>query len=134
MGMQPSGAFRILGIQVKQFDFKQVGELLSLKYAKIKLGYSIKACAEKIDNNYILVVWTNLTAKQKENDVFYIKSTIMGKIAVQDGFQQEALKNMTAIIYSYLRPLVAQMTTMSKLPPIDLPPANFEDFEVELKE
>lgn len=37
---------------------------------------------------------------------------------------------MVAIIYSYLRPIVLQMTVMAKLPPLDLPPANFENFKV----
>lgn len=39
------------------------------------------------------------------------------------------IKNIAAILYSYLRPLIAQMTVMSKLPPLDLPPLNFTDID-----
>lgn len=37
------------------------------------------------------------------------------------------------MLYSYLRPIVAQISVMSKIIPIDLPPLNFSNLKFESK-
>lgn len=130
MGVQPSN-FEIKTIQLKKFDFEQTGELK--KRTSINLAQAIGAIAKKeSENQYNIQLDVDLSFRQKNEVVFYIQSRILGIIEVGDGFKETLLSNMVAIMYSYLRPMVAQMTTMAKLPPLDLPPVNFEDFEVKI--
>ncbi|MGX2971070.1 protein-export chaperone SecB [Helicobacter sp. T3_23-1059] len=128
---QPSNAFQIKTIQVGEFKFKQVGKLGKGKSIEIKQG--VGAIAEKDKNTYIIQSNIDISFLQGEQEIFYIKSAIVGVIGVESNFNEKFLNNMVAIMYSYLRPLVAQMTVMAKLPPLDLPPLNFENFKVDVK-
>lgn len=130
--VKPHNSFKIKTIQLKKFDFEQTGELGQKK--KINLNQGIGAVAKKeSENEYIIRLNIDLSFKQGELEVFYIKSDIIGMIQVESNFDENLLNNMVAIMYSYLRPMVAQMTTMAKLPPLDLPPVSFEEFEVKVE-
>ena len=130
MGVQPS-SFEIKTIQLKKFDFEQTGELK--KKINLNLNQGIGAIAKKeSENQYNIQLNVDLSFKQKNEEVFYIQSSILGIIEVNEGFDEALLSNMVAIMYSYLRPMVAQMTVMAKLPPLDLPPVSFEEFKVKI--
>lgn len=123
--------FQIKTIQLKKFDFEQTGEWN--KKRKISANQGIGAIAKKeSENQYNIQLSVDLSFKQKNEGVFYIQSSILGAIEVSDNFEEALLNNMVAIMYSYLRPMVAQMTVMAKLPPLDLPPVSFEEFEVKI--
>lgn len=130
--VQPSNVFQIETIQVKEFNFKQVGSLGNGKSIEIKQG--VGAIAEKGENTYTIQSNINVSFLQGGKEIFYIKSAIIGVIVVEPNFDEKFLNNMVAIMYSYLRPLAAQMTVMAKLPPLDLPPLNFENFKVSVKD
>ncbi|WP_300755242.1 hypothetical protein [uncultured Brachyspira sp.] len=54
-------------------------------------------------------------------DIGVIQSKISG-IFIYDGkVNEEIFPSLASILYSYLRPIVAQISVMAKLPPIDLP-------------
>lgn len=129
--VQPSNVFQIKTIQVGEFNFKQVGKLGKGKAIDIRQG--VGAVAEKDKNTYTIQSNIDISLLQGEQEIFYIKSAIVGVIGVESNFDEKFLNNMVAIMYSYLRPLVAQMTVMAKLPPLDLPPLNFENFKVNVK-
>jgi len=131
MEAQPNNSFKIKTIQIKKFDFCQTEKLIKNK--QIKLEQTIKANAKKDDNQYAIQVNIKLLAKQDEKTLFYVKSIIIAIIEVEASFQEDYLNNMVAIIYSYLRPMVAQMTAMAKLPLLDLPPMNLENFRVTIE-
>ncbi|MCL9821903.1 protein-export chaperone SecB [Helicobacter sp. 14348-15] len=131
MEAQPNNSFKIKTIQIKKFDFCQTEKLIKNK--QIKLEQTIKANAKKDDNQYAIQVNIKLLAKQDEKTLFYVKSIIIAIIEVEANFQEDYLNNMVAIIYSYLRPMVAQMTAMAKLPLLDLPPMNLENFRVTIE-
>ena len=128
---QPSNAFKIETIQVKKFKFEQVNKLGKSKFIEIKQG--VGAVAEKDKNTYTIQSNIDISLLQGEQEIFYIKSAIVSVIGVESNFNEKFINNMVAIMYSYLRPLVAQMTVMAKLPPLDLPPLNFENFKVDVK-
>lgn len=132
MEAQPNNSFKIQTIQIKKFDFCQTEKLIKNK--QIKLEQTIEANARKDDNQYAIQVNIGLLAKQDEKTLFYVKSIIIATIEVEANFQEDYLNNMVAIIYSYLRPMVAQMTAMAKLPLLDLPPMNLENFKVTIEE
>lgn len=131
MEAQPNNSFKIKTIQIKKFDFCQTEKLIKNK--QIKLEQTIKANAKKDDNQYAIQVNIKLLAKQDEKTLFYVKSIIIAIIEAEANFQEDYLNNMVAIIYSYLRPMVAQMTAMAKLPLLDLPPMNLENFRVTIE-
>ena len=131
MEAQPNNSFKIQTIQIKKFDFCQTEKLIKNK--QIKLEQTIEANARKDDNQYAIQVNIKLLAKQDEKTLFYVKSIIIAIIEVEANFQEDYLNNMVAIIYSYLRPMVAQMTAMAKLPLLDLPPMNLENFRVTIE-
>lgn len=133
--VQPN-AFKISTIQFKKFSFEQTGKLGRDK-KELSIKQSIGAIAKKqVEERkkieYIIQVEVNIDVMRSRNKVFNVNSSIIGAIEVEIGFDEIYLNNMVAIIYSYLRPIVAQMTVMAKLPPLDLPPANFENFKVEI--
>ena len=130
MGVQPS-SFEIKTIQLKKFDFEQTGELK--REISVNITQRIGAIAKKeSENQYNIQLDVDLSFKQKSEEVFYIQSVIVSIIEVSDNFEEALLNNMVAIMYSYLRPMVAQMTVMAKLPPLDLPPVSFEEFKVKI--
>ena len=129
--VQLNDSFKIKSIQVKKFNFEQTAELGNEE--KIDLEQSIGAIAKEIKNGYIVQANIDIYFRQNKNEIFTIESIIIGIIEVQDNFNTDFLNNMVAMLYSYLRPLAAQMTTMAKLPPLDLPPLNFEKFKVKIE-
>lgn len=132
MQFQNDVAFQIKTIQIQKFDFEQIDRLVPKKQIAVQLG--VGSIAEKKDKNtYIIQTDIDISFLQTEKKVFYIKFSIIAIIAVEPNFDEKFLNDMVAIMYSYLRPLAAQMTVMAKLPPLDLPPLNFDNFEVKVK-
>ena len=129
MPMQPNTSFQIKSIQLRKFDFEQIKGLKDIE--NIELEQGIDAKYEKKDNTYIIFLGHQIKLKQKENLIYTVNSMIMGHIEVKENFDPKYLNNVVAILYSYLRPMVAQVTVMAKLPPLDLPPMNFTDLKVE---
>lgn len=134
MSIKSHNTFKIKTIQLKKFDFEQTGKLVADKKKEINLEQKIGAIAKQETTNiYIIQLNANIFFKQNEQDLFFIKAIIIGAIEVGKDFEEKSLNNMVAIMFSYLRPIVAQMTVMAKLPPLDLQPANFEKFEVKVE-
>ncbi|EEQ64256.1 hypothetical protein H7W66_001268 [Campylobacter coli] len=134
MSIKSHNTFKIKTIQLKKFDFEQTGKLVVDKKKEINLTQKIGAIAKQENtNSYILQLNVDMAFKQDEQDLFFIDSVIVGAIEVGKNFDEKLLNNMVAIMFSYLRPIVAQMTVMAKLPPLDLQPANFEEFEVKVE-
>ena len=134
MSIKSHNTFKIKTIQLKKFDFEQTGKLVADKKKEINLKQKIGAIAKQENtNSYILQLNVDMAFKQDEQDLFFINSVIVGAIEVGKNFDEKLLSNMAAIMFSYLRPMVAQMTVMAKLPPLDLQPVNFEEFGVKVK-
>ena len=134
MSIKSHNTFKIKTIQLKKFDFEQTGKLVADKKKEINLKQKIRAIAKQENtNSYILQLNVDMAFKQDEQDLFFINSVIVGAIEVGKNFDEKLLSNMAAIMFSYLRPMVAQMTVMAKLPPLDLQPVNFEEFEVKVE-
>ena len=134
MSIKSHNTFKIKTIQLKKFDFEQTGKLVADKKKEINLKQKIGAIAKQENTNYyILQLNVDMAFKQDEQDLFFINSVIVGAIEVGKNFDEKLLSNMAAIMFSYLRPMVAQMTVMAKLPPLDLQPVNFEEFEVKVE-
>lgn len=87
------------------------------------------------DKTYEIFLEIGIDAKNEENVVFFdilAKMTTIVKFEEDHSENHKFLINAIAIMYSYLRPIVVQMTVMAKLPPLELEPLNFR--EIEMKE
>ena len=127
--MQVNNDFKILSIQLKKFNFEQF--LPCDDNIEFTLSYGSNAQYKKIVTQYDVVFVCELELKQNESLVFSVDSVISTKIEASENFDEKYLHNIVAIMYSYLRPMVAQVTVMAKLPPLDIPPMNFSKIVIE---
>ena len=136
--LQPSG-FEIEYIKISSFSFQQYGSIDNDLDKQLALGHSMNASAKEIESNkYEIQVIVDLQCSQGDNKIFTITSNLIGLFNVthisNDDDKRLLLQNMVAIIYSYLRPIVAQMSVMGKLPPLDLQPVNFTQFDIAIND
>ncbi len=137
---QPSeSAISIEYIQVVDFKFNLINNLMNsnIEIANdigIKTGTNISYSKKEEEDNLIL---TELNIKidlmMSDNILAHIESTIIGLFKFKNEFNERIINNIAAMLYSYLRPIVAQMSVMSKIIPIDLPPLNFSNLKFESK-
>ena len=137
---QPSeSAISIEYIQVVDFKFNLINNLMNsnIEIANdigIKTGTNISYSKKEEEDNLIL---TELNIKidlmMSYKILAHIESTIIGLFKFKNGFDEIMINNIAAMLYSYLRPIVAQMSVMSKIIPIDLPPLNFSNLKFESK-
>lgn len=119
-------------IQIHKFYFEQVGKRDDKPK---KIIQNIDAVALQDGNAYIVQLEVNLQIGEDDNKLFIVEAILGCVIEFLDSNKENEkyLNNVIAILYSYLRPLVAQMTVMAKLPPLDLPPLNFENIKIKIE-
>lgn len=129
--MQPNG-FQIKTIQFKKLDFERVEELR--EEIDLDCDSTISAVAKKnTENEYIIQLNVNLSFKQGDMEIFYIRLVMIGTVEVGNAFKESLLNNAVLIMQFYLQPIVEQMITIAKLPPLDLPFIDFGEFEVKIE-
>lgn len=128
--MQHNSSFKLLAIQLIKFNFEQVGQLKAVEHIALSLTQSISTGFEKDKNIYKVILNLDLKMLQDEHTIYIVESAILSQIEVPDDFDEKFLKNVVAMLYSYLRPMIAQVTVMAKLPPLDIPPINLSGIEV----
>ncbi|MDE6958067.1 hypothetical protein LS72_002360 [Helicobacter apodemus] len=129
--MQPNG-FQIKTIQFKKLDFERVEELR--EEIDLDCGSAISAVAKKnAENEYVIQLNVNLSFKQGDMEIFHIRLVMIGTVEVGNAFKESLLNNAVLIMQFYLQPIVEQMITIAKLPPLDLPFIDFGEFEVKIE-
>ncbi len=129
--MQPNG-FQIKTIQFKKLDFERVEELR--EEIDLDCGSAICAVAKKnAENEYVIQLNVNLSFKQGDMEIFHIRLVMIGTVEVGNAFKESLLNNAVLIMQFYLQPIVEQMITIAKLPPLDLPFIDFGEFEVKIE-
>ncbi len=68
--------------------------------------------------------------ENKKIEICSIEAQIAGIFGYKDEIDKKLLPNIASILYSYLRPVISQLSIMAKIPPIDLPILNLSDIEV----
>lgn len=119
-------------VQIHKCYFEQVGKRDGKPK---KIIQNIDAVALQDDNAYTVQLEVDLQIGEDDDKLFVVKSVLRCaiKFLSSNKENEKYLNNAVAILYSYLRPLVAQMTTMAKLPPLDLQPLNFEDIKIKIE-
>lgn len=136
---QPSeSAISIEYIQVVDFKFNLINNLMNsnIEIANdigIKTGTNISYSKKEEDNLILTELNIKIDLMMSNNILAHIESTIIGLFKFKNEFDERMINNIAAMLYSYLRPIVAQMSIMSKIIPIDLPPLNFSNLKFESK-
>lgn len=132
-------AISIEYIQVADFKFSLVNNLMNkdIEIANninidIETGTNI-SYSKKEDNLILTELKIKMDLIMSENILAHIESTVIGLFKFKNEFDERMVNNIAAMLYSYLRPIVAQMSVMSKILPIDLPPLNFSNLKFESK-
>lgn len=130
-------AISIEYIQVADFKFSLVNNLMNKDIEisndiGIKTGTNI-SYSKKEDNLILTELNIKMDLIMSSNILAHIESTIIGLFKFKNEFDERMVNNIAAMLYSYLRPIVAQMSIMSKILPIDLPPLNFSNLKFESK-
>lgn len=137
--LQPSeSAMSIEYIQVADFKFSLVNNLMNKDIEisndiGIKTGTNISYSKKEEDNSILTELNIKIDLIMSGNILAHIESTIIGLFKFKNEFDERMINNIAAMLYSYLRPIVAQMSVMSKILPIDLPPLNFSNLKFESK-
>lgn len=133
------GAFQISSIEIKKFNFEQNQEIKEDDINEIKINHTIGAIAQKKDNkekdNFLVQLDLNIKANNNNNkNIYNISTSIVSLIEfeVKDEQNEILLNNAVAIMFSYLRPMIAQITMLSGFPPYHLQPVSFEQFKVNI--
>lgn len=136
---QPSeSAISIEYIQVVDFKFNLINNLMNsnIEIANdigIKTGTNISYSKKEEDNLILTELNIKIDLMMSDNILAHIESTIIGLFKFKNEFDERMINNIAAMLYSYLRPIVVQMSVMSKIIPIDLPPLNFSNLKFESK-
>ena len=64
-------------------------------------------------------------------DLGIMQFHLAGIFSFEDGIDKKLFRNLISILYSYLRPIAAQISVMAKLPPLDLPILNFSEINTD---
>ncbi|NDJ26372.1 hypothetical protein DMB95_00160 [Campylobacter sp. MIT 12-8780] len=129
------GFFKLHPIRIVDFNFNMSKDDASAKKLSLKRTITADALFEEEYNKYTMQVSINIKVLDKSVSPEELLYTINSKIITAVSFNknengEDYLQNAVAIIYSYFRPIVSQMVMMARLSPWVLPPANFEDFKV----
>lgn len=124
-------------IQIVDFKFNLINNLINsdieIADIGIKTGTNISYSKKEEDNLILTELNIKIDLMMHDNILAHIESTIIGLFKFKNEFDERMINNIAAILYSYLRPIVAQMSVMSKIMPIDLPPLNFSNLKFESK-
>ncbi|HEB9338046.1 TPA: protein-export chaperone SecB [Campylobacter coli] len=131
-----SGIFKILSIEIKKFNFEQNGVLddSGTINCKNNIGVIAHQKDDKKKDIFLIQLDLDIQADSGSESVYNISTTILSLIAFETKDEQNKilLNNAVAIMFSYLRPMIAQITMLSGFPPYHLQPVSFEEFEVKI--
>lgn len=129
--MPPKAGVSINYVKVVNFNFTILENELSENAVYICTSLNAEYAHQKEDKKIkpVLVIKTIISKVDKTNmdaddktDIAIFEGRIVGDVSyTTDELDEKVLPNIISILYSYLRPVVAQMSVMAKLPPVDLP-------------
>lgn len=127
----------VKSIKLAQLNFIQKSNLINKETIGIDL--SINASYQKIKSENTSIQFNfgmqlKLSQKNDNNaeiNIGVIQAHVIGLFDYENELDKKLFPNLASILYSYLRPIVAQISVMAKLPPIDLPILNLGKIKVD---
>lgn len=127
---QEDAYFQINTIQLFAFQFLK-HKISNQDEINRTSGIQVEAKKRKDQNGEVdIITKINVDFQYAETRMISCEAVFIASISVSEKFDERFLNNVVAIIYSYLRPIVAQMTIMAKTQPLDLPPLSFENITI----
>ena len=124
----------VKSVKLTRLNFIQKDNPINIESMGIDLGF--KASYSKLknlddDNTIQFNLGIQLKLFQEDNnnkiDLGIMQFNVSGIFSFKNGIDKKLFINLISILYSYLRPIAAQISVMSKLPPLDLPILNFSE-------
>ena len=127
----------VKSIKLAQLNFMQKNNLINKDTIGLDLGFNTSYQKIKSENTSIQFnfgIQLKLSQKDDNNNkinIGVIQAYIIGLFDYENELDKKLFPNLASILYSYLRPIVAQISVMAKLPPIDLPILNLSKIKVD---
>ena len=127
----------IRSIKLAQLNFIQKNNLINKESIGLDLGFSVSYQKIKPENTSIQFNFGMQLKLSQKNDnsseinIGVIQAHVIGLFDYKNELDKKLFPNLASILYSYLRPIVAQISVMAKLPPIDLPILNLSKIKVD---
>ena len=101
----------------------------------ISIGFALHRQIREDEKKAIIMLRTELFNEELTEKMPFHINIVIGAIFKWEDLSNEQLKqvlteNVASILFSYTRPLIAQITSMSNMPPLHLQLMNFKDIEV----
>lgn len=127
----------VKSIKLAQLNFMQKNNLINKDTIGLDLGFNTsyqKIKSENASIQFNFGIQLKLSQKDDNNNkinIGVIQAYIIGLFDYENELDKKLFPNLASILYSYLRPIVAQISVMAKLPPIDLPILNLSKIKVD---
>ncbi len=123
-------SFQLVNQRITDVIFKINKNFPKQEILDINIPIDFKVDVKKLTDTTALVVFTTKIFKEldKNNYPFYIEITTEGKFKWSDGLENvDRFLNINApaILMSYIRSMITQLTVFSGFPPLILPLINF---------
>ncbi|KLI13515.1 hypothetical protein [Brachyspira hyodysenteriae] len=131
-----NSTFSITEIKLVKANFYQKNNILNRDEIAISLNMgSYYSTRKDIENSIQLNLSVDIELFQENENkdnisIATVETIVVGIFEYKNNISEKLLPNLVSILYSYIRPIVAQFSVMAKLPPIDLPILNLSKIEV----
>lgn len=127
MTLQPS-QFQIDAIQFSKINFEK---FLPVEETEVCLEQNISPAILTSSNKLLVILNSSLiVSDKKENRIFSFEIEIQGSFKVLGRPNKKIHRNLVSIVFSYIRPMIAQITSLSGLPPLNLPPLDLSKIDI----
>ena len=127
----------VRSIKLAKLNFIQNSNLIDKESIGLDLGFNasyqkIKSESTSIQFNFgMQLKLIQKNDNDSEINIGVIHAHVIGLFDYENELDEKLFPNLASILYSYLRPIVAQISVMAKLHPIDLPILNLSKIKVD---
>ncbi|MEI0478551.1 hypothetical protein [Brachyspira pulli] len=126
----------VKSVKLTQLNFIQKDNPINMETMGIGLGFNASYSKLDDDNTIQFNLGIQLKLSQEDDsnnkiDLGIMQFHLAGIFSFEDGIDKKLFRNLISILYSYLRPIAAQISVMAKLPPLDLPILNFSEINTD---
>ncbi len=131
-----NSTFSITEIKLVKANFCQKNNIINKDEIAINLNMgSFYSNRNDIENSIQLNLSVDIELSQENENkdnisIATVETIVVGIFEYKNNISEKLLPNLVSILYSYIRPIVAQFSVMAKLPPIDLPILNLSKIDV----
>lgn len=126
----------VKSVKLVHLNFIQKDNPINMENMDISLGFN--ASYNKLEDNNTIQFNLGIQLKlfqeddnKNKIDIGIMQFHLAGIFYFEYNIDKALFRNLISILYSYLRPIAAQISVMAKLPPLDLPILNFAEINTD---